>query len=111
VLGQAGYPRLVLELVRVDESSSGIAAIAPDDPRARGSLVGVVARGWVEDAPGSARSRETGDIRRVARFSAGAEVANDAMRYDEALRAAARDVGRAIARRVLGEPEPQIEAM
>ena len=96
------YPRLVLEVVRVDERGSGIAA-AGDAPLARGSRVGVVARAWVEDRPG-APGRDTGDVRRTADSAAGPTALGDATRVRDALRSAARDAGRALAQRLLGQP-------
>jgi hypothetical protein len=103
-LKSSGYPRLVVELVRVDETSSGIAAL-DDRPLARGSVVAVVVRGWVERSAGAERERDTGNVRRVERFSTATPSA-DSQRHLEAARAAARAAGGAIARRVLGEPEP-----
>ena len=104
------YPRLVVQVLRVDESSAGITA--PGDlPRARGSAVGVVARAWVEDSPNAERSRDSGDLRRVEWVSSGAAPADDALRYDGALRAAGRRLGQSLARRVLGEPEPSLEPL
>jgi hypothetical protein len=99
--GQA-YPRVVVEVVRVDERGSGIAA-AGDTPLARGSRVGVVARAWVEDRPG-APGRDTGDVRRTADSASGASASSDTLQVREALRAAARDAGRALAQRLLGQP-------
>jgi hypothetical protein len=103
-LKSSGYPRLVVELVRVDESSAGIAAVG-DEPLARGSAVSVVARGWVEPREGAAAERDTGDVRRVERV-ASAGVGADTQRNAQAVREAARAAGEAVARRVLGEPEP-----
>jgi hypothetical protein len=121
----SGYPRFVVQVLRVDEASSGI--VAPDGqvsgrgaspglpdeetPLARGSAVGVVARAWVEEGPSAARQRDSGDLRRVEWVSAGAVAADDAVRHDGALRLAGRRLGQALARRVLGDPEPAREPM
>lgn len=102
-LKSSGYPRLVVELVRVDETSAGIAAVA-DQPAARGSRVAVVVRGWVESSEGAAE-RDTGDVRREERVAT-AGVGPDTQRNVQAVREAARAAGEAVARRVLGEPEP-----
>lgn len=102
-LKSSGYPRLVVELVRVDEGSAGIAAVG-DQPLARGSQIAVVVRGWVESSEGSAE-RDTGDVRREERV-ASAGVGADPQRNAHAVREAARAAGEAVARRVLGEPEP-----
>jgi len=107
----ASYPRLVVQLLRVDELSAGVAVTPADEPLARGSSVGVVGRGWIEESKGGPPSRDTGDVRRAAHFASAETVANDALRYDDAVREAARAVGQAIARRVLGEPEPSVEPM
>jgi len=102
------YPRFVVQVLRIDEESSGI--MAPDDvPRARGSAVGVVARAWVEDQPGSERTRDSGDLRRIEWVSSGATPGDDALRHSSALRVAGRRLGQSLARRVLGEPEPALE--
>ncbi len=109
-----GYPKLRIELLRVDEAASGIGARGVGGaslPLARGSAVGVVARAWVEDAPGSAPSRDTGDLRRVERYATQIDPRTESLRNDEAVRAAARRAGAALARRVLGEPGPGIEPM
>jgi hypothetical protein len=104
------HPRLMIQVLRVDEESSGI--VAPNDlPLARGSSVGVSARAWVESQPGAEPSRDSGDLRRVEWVSAGPTSVDDALRYDGALRVAGRRLGQALARRVLGEPEPAIEPM
>ena len=107
-------PRLLIELLRVDELSSGIAARNGADgdriPLARGSAVGVVGRAWVE-LESSDISRDTGDVRRVEYFSASEDPRIDALRHSRALQAAGRRLGRALARRVLGDPEPPNELM
>ncbi len=108
------YPKLRVELLRVDEQASGIAARdvrGTTLPLGRGSAVGVVARAWVEEAPDSAPSRDTGDLRRVERYASETDPRVEAIRNDEAVRAAARRVGEALARQVLGEPEPGVEPM
>jgi hypothetical protein len=106
----SSHPRLVIQLLRVDEGSSGIAAVG-EAPVARGSTAGVVGRAWVEVSAGGDRVRDSGDLRRVEWISSGARAADDATRYDGALRIAARRLGRSLARRILGEPEPALEPM
>ena len=111
-LGPGGaYPRLVVEVVRVDEVSAGI-ALSPDaGPLARGSAVAVVARAWVIPSVGARSERDTGDIRRVEHVMSDVDSRHDATHYHEALRSAAKGVGRALARRVLGGPEPAEEPL
>ena len=112
----SGYPRMVVEVLRIDERSSGI-AVDPLQPQAdrvplaRGSSVGVLGRAWIEDAPGAPARRDTGDMRRVETYASQPDARLEAIRHDEAVRAAARQLGRALARRVLGQPTPDIEPM
>jgi hypothetical protein len=110
-LAAGGFPRLVVELVRVDELPAGIAALPGGGPFGRGANVGVVVRGWVEEREGAAPSRETGDIRRVETVAQTAEVVPSALAAADAVRAAARQAGRAVAARAIGFPEPSIEPM
>jgi len=105
-----GYPRLVVEVLRVDEVGTGIEAPG-DAPLARGSAVAVVGRAWVESQPDAPPERDTGDTRRSERIAVGQSAAGDSLFHDEALRAAGRRLGRALAKRVLGEPEPADEAL
>jgi hypothetical protein len=106
----SSHPRLVIQLLRVDEGSAGIAAV-DETPLARGSAVGVIGRGWVEESAGAGRVRDSGDVRRVEWISSGNSPSNDATRHDGALRVAARRLGRSLAERILGEPEPALEPM
>lgn len=110
-----GYPRMVVELLRIDELASGIAAAAQPGggalPLARGESVGVVGRAWVLSAPGAEPTRDTGDVRRVEHAAGEADPRVDSLAHDSSVRAAAGELGRALARRVLGEPEPTVEPM
>lgn len=115
--GGSGYPRLVLEITRVDDEGTGIQVVpAPGEPGDeiplnRAGSVGVVARGWVEEQAGADPALDTGDMRRVARYASPSGASQDARARREALRAAGRALGRALARRVLGQPEPSQEAL
>lgn len=121
-----GYPRVVIEILRIDAASEGISAVpggtrgpsaegftpgGPPSPLARGTRVGVLARAWVERAPGAARERETGDLRTVDVMQAEADARLEALRLDDASRAAARRLGERLARRVLGEPDAPDDGM
>ena len=90
VLGPgSGYPRVELELLRVDEKSSGIVAEpvgGERTPLALGSSVGVVGRAWVVEAAGGPPTRDTGDVRRVERYAAQGDARLDAVRHQEAAR-------------------------
>ena len=107
----SSYPCLVVEVLRIDETGTGVSAGAGSaQPFARGVSLSVVARGWVEQSPAGAPSRDTGDVRRTARAAVVPEGAADSIRHGDELRAAGERVGRALAARVLGLPEPADEA-
>jgi hypothetical protein len=108
--GGDGYPRLVVDVLRVDEVGTGIAATG-DLPLARGAAVAVVGRAWVEPGPDAPSERDTGDTRRSERVTAGSSAAADRLLHDEALDAAGRRLGRALAQRVMGEPTPADEPL
>jgi hypothetical protein len=112
-----GYPRVEVEVTRLDEAADAIAAGAAGTvPAARATAVGVVARAWLVRAEGAEHERDTGDVRVLleagattpgdATESASAS-AVDALHHDDALRAAARRAGVRLARRVLGQPAPE----
>jgi hypothetical protein len=113
--GGSGYPRLVVELVRIDEVAAGIAALPGPDgasaPLARASAIGVTARAWVEERTGAPRSRDTADVRRVETVMQGSDALAGMVAYEEASRAAASRVGEALARRALGIVEPSVDPM
>ena len=109
-----GYPRAVVELLRVDERGAGM-ALQPGQPTAtplaRGSLVGVTARAWIEEAPGARPYMDTGDVRRVVTIATGTTLASDAVAHDSALELAGQSTGQALGRRLLGEVEPALEPL
>jgi hypothetical protein len=110
----SGYPRLVVELVRVDERGTAQTLLTQGDgnrvPLASGALVGVTARGWVEVAP-SRVERDSGDVRRTVAFGSEPNPSVDAATREAALLAAGRAAGEGIARRVMGEVEVTQEPM
>lgn len=109
-----GFPRLVIEVLRVDEVASGMAASVTANgvlPLARASAIGVTARAWVEDHAGDAHQRDTGDVRCVETVAQGADSVSGSVAVDEAGRAAGRRAGEGIARRALGMAEPGVEPM
>jgi hypothetical protein len=123
-----GYPRVVVEVLRMDETSEGIAAVpggaspptvggpalspgAPLAPLARGTRVGILARAWIERGADGARERETGDMRTTDVRAAELDARLEALRQDDAARAAARRLGERLARRILGEPETPDDGM
>lgn len=109
--GGTGYPRVMVELVRVDERAT-LVALERDEtggllsPQGQGSLVGVTARAWVLPAPGAPPRSDTGDVRRTAGFAFHPEPGRDTVVRESALQSAGRATGRALGRRILGEIEP-----
>lgn len=92
-----------VEVLRVDESSAGLKA-AGGGVLATGSVVSIVARARVELPSGEAL--DTGDVRRSETYAASDDSGREQLARDAALRSAGRRVGRALARRLLGYPEP-----
>jgi hypothetical protein len=110
-----GYPRAVVEFVRLDERGSGPSQnhgslVAGNWALARGSLVGVTARAWVEESEGRV-TRDTGDIRRTSGHATEASETRELMARDAALDAAGQATGAALGRRLLGEIEVTQEPM
>lgn len=103
----SGFPRVVVEILRVDERSTGV-RFTPNDgqPLARGSEIVVMGRALVLEAEGAEPRIDTGDMSRTARYAAGATPTGDAAARSRAVRDAARSLGRALGRAVLGLPEP-----
>jgi len=123
-----GYPRVVVEVLRIDTQSEGIAAVpggvrppevggvivggsGPLAPLARATRIGVMARAWLERADGAPKERQTGDLRTVDVLQVESDARLEALRLDDASRAAARRLGERLARRVLGEPEAPDDGM
>ncbi len=111
------YPRVVVELVRVDERSAGQRAVTNHSgvggdalAVSRASLVGVTARAWIEEGPHQRPIRDTGDVRRTAMQATGSGLI-EVDRRETALRIAGQAVGAALGRRVVGEVEPKDEPM
>jgi hypothetical protein len=100
-----GYPQVVVDVLRVDERSTGVQA-TNDAPLARGTEVVVVGRARVLTAPGEPPTYDTGDMSRSAQYASGASASEDSAARSRAVRDAARNLGRALGRAVLGLPEP-----
>jgi hypothetical protein len=111
-----GFPRLEIEVVRVDETSEGIvstpsATVPGGVPQARASELGVVARAWVVRRPDGPHELDTGDLRvegleGAPLGNAGAEV----WQREDSLRAVARQLGGRIALHTLGHPIVTVSA-
>jgi len=100
-----GFPRVVVEVLRVDERSIGVRS-TDNGPLARGSEVVVVGRAQIIEVPEGPPGLDTGDMSRAAQFAAGSTPSADAAARSRAVRDAARSLGRALGRAVLGLPEP-----
>jgi len=106
-----GFPRAEIEVLRSDEASEGIAALS-GEPVARATDIGLVARAWVARAAGAIPEQDTGDLRAqeviaVDETNGGAGMRDpraSAFHTADALRAAARRLGRKLARRLMGYP-------
>jgi hypothetical protein len=101
----SGYPRVVVEIVRIDERSIGVRD-GVTSPLARGSELVVVGRAHVQERADAPPTRDTGDLSRAAQYAAGTTPSADAAARSRALRDAARSLGKALGRAVLGLPEP-----
>lgn len=108
-----GFPVLEIDVLRIDESSEGIAATAPQNgvPRARATRLGVVGRGVIIPREGAAYSVDTGDVRASDLAAVPADPGVELSARGDALRAVARRLGQRLAARALGHPTPvDIEA-
>ena len=105
----SGFPRLVLDLLRVDEVSRGV-HVQSGQPVAAGMGIAVVVRGRLLVAAEREPALDTGDIRRSVQVLGDADPRADGATYDQAVRAAAERAGRAAARISLGIPEPNDDA-
>jgi hypothetical protein len=103
-----GFPCVEIEVLRVDETSEGIAAGA-SGPMARAIGVAVVARAWIVRNPDAAPESDTGDLRveesiAVDPIGGGTDLREGGFHHASAVRAAARRLGHKIARRISGLP-------
>jgi len=112
------YPRAVVEVLRIDAASEGIAVAdglgatpGTPGPLARGTRIGVLARAWVERVPNGPHERDTGDVRTVETMAVEGDARLEALRLDDASRAAARRLGERLARRLMGEPDAPDDGM
>jgi hypothetical protein len=105
----AQFPRLVIDILRVDELSRGI-YVQAGQPRAAGMSIALTVRGRVFQAENQEPRLDTGDLRRSVQLSGDPDSRADSAAYDVALRSAAEHAGRAVARIALGIPEPNDEA-
>jgi hypothetical protein len=103
-----GYPRVEVEVLRADESSEGIVAQS-NAPVSRATDVGLAARAWIVRAAGAPPESDTGDMRAqetiaVDESAAGPDPRASSFHEADALRAAARRLGRMLAYKMAGQP-------
>jgi hypothetical protein len=104
-----GFPRIEVEVLRQDEESRGIADVA-GQPVSRASGVGLVARAWVVRSAGAAPEDDTGDMRSEETVAVDETAGGvhdpraSAFQTEDALRAAARRLGRKLGDRIMGLP-------
>jgi len=103
--GGATFPRLVLDVLRVDELSRGI-HVQDGQPRASGTIIALTVRGRIFQAENQEARLDTGDLRRSVQVTGDTDARADSAAYDAALRSAAERAGRAVARIAMGIPEP-----
>jgi hypothetical protein len=102
----SGFPQVVVEVLRVDERSIGVRSMGNAGPLARGTQIVVVGRAQVVPRAGEAPTTDTGDMSRAAQYAAGTTPTANAAARSRAVRDAARSLGKALGRAVLGLPEP-----
>jgi hypothetical protein len=104
----------VVEILRIDATSEGVVVgsrgpslgqAGATSPLGRGTRIGIWARAWIERTEGGGRERDTGDLQAADVMAVEADARMEALRLDDAARAAARRLGERLARRLLGEPE------
>jgi hypothetical protein len=110
-----GYPRVEIEVLRADEASEGIAVGVGAVPVSRGTDVAIVGRARLMRTPGAPPEGDSGDMRAeetiAVDITAGApDPRASGFHYADALRAAARRLGRKLARRVTGLPAASEDA-
>ena len=101
----AQFPRLVVDVLRVDELSRGI-HVQDGQPRAGGMSIALTVRGRIFAGENQEARLDSGDLRRSVQVSGDSDPRADSAAYDAALRTAAEHAGRAVARIALGIPEP-----
>ncbi len=108
--GGEGYPRVEIEVVRIDEEADAIGVVQPTPggrhfPRARGVRIGVVGRAWLRRRAEAGPELDTGDVRVFSSLGADSSPDLGALRArDAAAEAAGREVGHRLGMRLLGHP-------
>ena len=112
LLAGEGYPRLDIEVLRIDETSEGEAATPFLTPQARGTRLGVLARAYVEAREGAPSEADTGDMRASELVTSPVgDPKAELFGREDTLRAVARRLGQKLVARALGHPAAsEIEA-
>ncbi|CAN5229787.1 hypothetical protein BH09MYX1_BH09MYX1_12190 [soil metagenome] len=106
-----GYPRLEIDVLRIDETSEGIAATPAGTPQARATRLGVLGRATLVPRAGEAVSVDTGDVRAADLVTVPSDPGAELVGRADSLRAIARKLGQKLAARALGHASPtEIEA-
>jgi hypothetical protein len=105
-----GWPCVEVEVLRADETSEGVAA-GGSGPVSRATGVALVARAWIATERDAPPQSDTGDVRAEETIAVDGSVQTGApdprasvFHRADALRAAARRLGRQLARRLMGLP-------
>jgi hypothetical protein len=99
-----GFPRAEVEVLLSDDASEAI-AVKSGGPSARATGVSLVAHAWVVRTAGGPPERDTGDMRAddviaVDEHSGALDLRANTFHESDALRAAGRRLGRALARKL-----------
>lgn len=100
-----GYPRVEVEVLRADETSDGIQKGLSGAPIARATEIALVGRACVVQKSGAECLRDTGDVRVADTLSTPASSELAMVTHGDTLRAAGTKLGRALGRRILGNPQ------
>jgi hypothetical protein len=107
-LGGSGAPReIMIEILRVDEAAEAIHAGIGGVPTASAVRVTALGRARLRRRDTGAVERETGNLHVTETAARAPSVAAGAVTRDEAGRAAARRLGEALVRALLGRPDPE----
>ena len=107
-LSAASYPRMVVELLRVEEATSGIVDRG-GEPVGRGVVISLTGRAFLQGRPGGPEEADTGWVRVSGGVESGLEIRADTLHRDDSVRGLARRLGEALAERVLGYHAPRAE--
>jgi len=100
-----GWPRVEIEVLRIDETSEAVSAPRGSDlPVAQGTELSLVARAWIARGPDAPPEHDTGDVRARDLLARSQVARGDVFAHADAARAVARRVGQRLALKVLGHP-------